>query len=45
MAWSSYSIEDNIKIIEKAGFKFLLVEEEHELENEHHLWILAKKLI
>ncbi|MFX1255684.1 MAG: class I SAM-dependent methyltransferase [Promethearchaeota archaeon] len=45
MAWSSYSLEENKKLVKEAGFKFLLVEEEHEQENEHHLWILAKKMI
>ncbi|MFX0065814.1 MAG: class I SAM-dependent methyltransferase [Candidatus Hermodarchaeota archaeon] len=44
MAWSSYSIEENKSLVEKAGFNILLVEEEHEQKNEHHLWILAKKI-
>ena len=30
MAWSSYSLEENKKLVEEAGFVFLLVEEEHE---------------
>ena len=43
MAWSSYSKEENVRIVQRAGFRLIAVEEEHELENEHHLWILAEK--
>ncbi|MBR9677555.1 class I SAM-dependent methyltransferase [Candidatus Woesearchaeota archaeon] len=42
MAWSSYSIEENKRLVEKAGFKILYFEEEK--EKEHHLWILAQKV-
>ncbi len=42
MAWSSYSIEENKKLIQEAGFRLLHVEEEHPYL-EHHLWILAQK--
>ncbi len=42
MAWSSYSIEENKKLIQEAGFRLLHVEEEHHYL-EHHLWILAQK--
>ena len=42
MAWSSYSKTKNIELVEKSGFKILLLEEEDE-EGENHLWILAVK--
>ena len=44
MAWSSYAIEKNIRIVERIGFKIITVEEENEEENEHHLWILGEKI-
>lgn len=43
MAWSSYTIPENKKIIEEAGFKILFVDEEDEDPQEHHLWIIAQK--
>jgi len=43
MAWSSYSMEENLRIVQRAGFQLITVEEEHEEENEHHLWILGEK--
>lgn len=43
MAWSSFSIPENKKMVEEAGFKLLLIEEEHDDPQEHHLWILAQK--
>jgi trans-aconitate methyltransferase len=43
MAWSSFSIPENKKMVEDTGFKLLLVEEEHDDPQEHHLWILAQK--
>ncbi|MFX0113785.1 MAG: class I SAM-dependent methyltransferase [Candidatus Hodarchaeota archaeon] len=43
MAWSSYSIPTNKRIIENAGFTLVHVEEQHEDPQEHHLWILAQK--
>ena len=43
MAWSSYSVEENLEMVKEAGFMLVLVEEEDEEENEHHLWILARK--
>ncbi|MFW9915724.1 MAG: class I SAM-dependent methyltransferase [Candidatus Thorarchaeota archaeon] len=43
MAWSSFSIPENKQMVEDAGFKLLLVEEQHEDPQEHHLWILAQK--
>ena len=42
MAWSSYSKEENIELVEKTGFKILFLEEENE-EGENHLWILTKR--
>jgi SAM-dependent methyltransferase len=44
MAWSSYSIPTNKRIIENAGFDLIHVEEQHEDPQEHHLWILAQKI-
>jgi SAM-dependent methyltransferase len=44
MAWSSYSMEENIRIVQRAGFQLIIVEEEHEEEKEHHLWILGEKV-
>ncbi|MEA3430243.1 MAG: class I SAM-dependent methyltransferase [Nanoarchaeota archaeon] len=41
MAWSSYSVENNKKLISEAGFKILLVVEDY--RTERHLWILAQK--
>lgn len=43
MAWSSYSMEENIGIVQEAGFRLIAVEEEQEEEREHHLWILGEK--
>lgn len=43
MAWSSFSIPENIDLIKDARFKLLHVEEEEEDPQEHHLWILAQK--
>lgn len=41
MAWSSYSIEKNKKMIKDAGFKIIMSVEDY--RTEKHLWILAKK--
>jgi len=41
MAWSSYSVENNKKLISKAGFEILMAVEDYRIER--HLWILAKK--
>jgi cyclopropane fatty-acyl-phospholipid synthase-like methyltransferase len=41
MAWSSYSIKKNKKLISKAGFEILMAVEDY--RTEKHLWILAKK--
>ncbi len=44
MAWSSYSLEENLELVEDCGFEIVHWEEEGELGfPEHHLWILAKK--
>ncbi|MHA2295773.1 MAG: class I SAM-dependent methyltransferase [Candidatus Hodarchaeales archaeon] len=43
MAWSSYSAEKNKLLLIEAGFELLLVEEQLDKE-EHHLWILARKI-
>lgn len=41
MAWSSYAVEKNKKIVEESGFKILLAAEDY--RTERHLLILAKK--
>jgi len=44
MVWSSYSMEENIKLIKQCGFEIIHQEEEGKKgDEEHHLWILAKK--
>lgn len=42
MAWSSYSIKKNKKLLRKVGFKIIFAVEAD--RKEHHLWILAKKI-
>lgn len=42
MIWSSYSQEKNKEIIRDSGFDILDTYEEQS-EDEHHLWILARK--
>lgn len=44
MMWSSYSIERNKQLLEKTGFKIIKAIEDYE-KHEHHLWVLAKKVI
>lgn len=41
MAWSSYSVEKNKKLVQDAGFKIIMAVEDY--RTERHLWILAKK--
>ncbi|MGM5481702.1 MAG: class I SAM-dependent methyltransferase [Nanobdellota archaeon] len=41
MAWSSYSVEENKRMIENAGFNILVSVEDY--RDENHLWILASK--
>ena len=41
MAWSSYSVEDNKKMVRNAGFDILMSVEDYRTES--HLWILARK--
>lgn len=41
MAWSSYSVEKNKKLIRDVGFDIILAAEDY--RTERHLWILAKK--
>ncbi|MFQ5980026.1 MAG: class I SAM-dependent methyltransferase [Candidatus Heimdallarchaeota archaeon] len=45
MAWSSFSIPENVELIKQARFKLLHVEEQDEDPQEHHLWILAQKIL
>lgn len=42
MAWSSYGIEKNKKLLIESGFKILLAAED--CRTEHHLWILAERV-
>jgi len=42
MAWSSYSIEKNKKLVQEAGFTIIMAIEDY--RTEHHLWIFAKKV-
>ncbi len=44
MAWSSYSIEKNKKLVEACGFEIIFSLDDNRYENERHLWILAKKI-
>ncbi len=41
MAWSSYGVSKNKKIVQDSGFEMLLAAEDN--RKERHLWILAKK--
>ena len=41
MAWSSYSVEKNKKLVQEAGFDIIMTVEDY--RTERHLWILAKK--
>ena len=41
MAWSSYGVEKNKKLVRDSGFKILIAAEDYRTES--HLWILAKK--
>ncbi|MGM5484658.1 MAG: class I SAM-dependent methyltransferase [Nanobdellota archaeon] len=41
MAWSSYSVQWNKKLIREAGFELIMAVEDH--REESHLWILARK--
>lgn len=41
MAWSSYTVEENKKLVQDAGFEILIAAEDYRYEK--HLWILAKR--
>ncbi len=41
MAWSSYSVENNKKLIQETGFEIIMAVEDY--RTERHLWILAKR--
>ena len=41
MAWSSYSVEKNKKLVQESGFEILIAAEDY--RTERHLLILAKK--
>lgn len=44
MAWSSYSLDENLLLVERCGFSIIHWEEEGKKGYpEHHLWILARK--
>lgn len=41
MAWSSYSVANNKRLVRNAGFDIIMAVEDYRHEN--HLWILARK--
>lgn len=41
MAWSSYSVANNKRLVRDAGFRILMAVEDHRYEK--HLWILARR--
>lgn len=41
MAWSSYGIDKNKKLIKDAGFEIIVMAEDY--RTERHMWILARK--
>ena len=43
MAWSSFSIDDNLRLITDAGFETMLTVDDNRNPEEHHLWILATR--
>ena len=43
MAWSSFSIDDNLRLITEAGFETILTVDDNRDPGEHHLWILATR--
>ena len=43
MAWSSFSIDDNLRLITEAGFEAMLTVDDNRDSEEHHLWILATR--
>lgn len=42
MAWSSYTLDDNLRLVQDCSFQILHWDEEGPIP-EHHLWILARK--
>ena len=43
MAWSSFSIDENLRLITEAGFEIMLTVDDNRNPGEHHLWILATR--
>lgn len=44
MVWSSYSLDENLRIVKDCGFEIVHWEEEGKKGYpEHHLWVLARK--
>jgi hypothetical protein len=43
MAWSSFSIDENLRLITEAGFEIILTVDDNRDPGEHHLWILATR--
>jgi len=43
MAWSSFSIDENLRLITEAGFETILTVDDNRDPGEHHLWILATR--
>ena len=43
MAWSSFSIDENLRLVAESGFEIILTIDDNRDPGEHHLWILATK--
>jgi len=43
MAWSSFSIDENLRLVTEAGFETILRVDDNRDPGEHHLWVLAIK--
>ncbi len=43
MAWSSFFINENLRIITESGFETILTVDDNRDPGEHHLWILATR--
>jgi len=43
MAWSSFSIDENLRLMTESGFETILTVDDNRHPEEHHLWILATR--
>jgi hypothetical protein len=43
MAWSSFYIDENLRLVTEAGFETILRVDDNRDPGEHHLWVLAIK--